>query len=340
MQQYSENYISEIKVGTNTDEKLRKAMPVFLNKEMYKNRLTTFLIAKKCKAKKAVDLMCASGILSIALAKGLGIEVTANDLSPVAIQETKRNALLNNVKINITSYRAELFPISTENFFIIDPFGSPTLALQNVIQNCKLNSIVCSTATDIAVLSGKYPHKSILIYDAKIHLNGFSEEMRIRALLGFCENIAKQNNKSIIPLLAYTEKHYVKVCFKIVKKNKEHNLGFVYYNPKTGEGVITKKRQKNNSDFLESENIWISEVKNITLNKRNLTKAKFLPICSPTFPDLFSLQAKHYINIKKYFQYKKRYVLKKQVMLKYGNISPYSYTLFMTKKKFEMIKKI
>ncbi|MDD4983662.1 MAG: 50S ribosomal protein L11 methyltransferase [Candidatus ainarchaeum sp.] len=336
MQSYSEKYISEIKVGTNTDEKLRKAMPVFLNKEMYKNRLITFLIAQKFKAKKVVDLMCASGILSIALAKDLGIEVTANDLSPVALEETKRNAKLNNTKINTCLSKAELFPISSEDFFIIDPFGSPALALKNVLKSCKLNSIVCTTATDIAVLGGKYPTKSAQIYDAKIHLNGFAEEMRIRALLGFCESFARENNKSIEPLLAYTERHYAKVCFKVIKKNAKRNLGFVYYNPKTGEGFTTTKRQKEQG-LLESENIWISAVNNIELKKNNLKT-----ICTTsqdlTIADLFPISAKHYINIKKYFQYKKRYVLKKAIMQKYGKISPYSYTLFLSKENFKKIK--
>ena len=332
MQSYSEKYISEIQVCANTDEKLRKAMPVFLNKEMHKNRITTFLIAQKFKAKKAVDLMCASGILSIALAKDLGIEVTANDLNPLALEKVNKNTTLNNTKLKTSMIKAELYPISSEDFFIIDPFGSPALALKNVIQNCKLNSIVCTTATDIAVLSGKYPHKSEQVYDAKIHLNGFSEEMRIRALLGFCEHIAKQHNKSIQPLLAYIEKHYAKVCFRVVKKNSKKNLGFVYYNPKTGDGFISK-RKKARDGFLESENVWISEVSNVKLKKHDIKT--IVPICL----DLFSISNKHYINIKKYFQFKKRYVLKKAVMQKYGNISPYSYTLFMTKKNFEKIEK-
>ena len=331
MQSYSEKYISEIKVGTNTDEKLRKAMPVFLNKEMYKNRLLTFLLAKKFKAKKAVDLMCASGILSIALAKDLGIEVTANDLSPTAIEETEKNAKLNKVELNIYLSRAELFPIKQEDFFIIDPFGSPVLTLKNILKSCKLNSIVCTTATDIAVLGGKYPNKSEQVYGAKIHLNGFSEEMRIRSLLGFCEFIAKQYDKSVLPLLAFTEKHYAKVCFKVVKKNAKKNLGFVYYNPKTGEGFASIKKQKI-SDLLESENVWISGVEN---TKLNYTKT----ICPPC-PDLFPISAKHYINIKKYFQYKKRYVLKKAVMQNLGKISPFSYALFLSKGNFERLEKM
>jgi hypothetical protein len=67
--------------------------------------------------------------------------------------------------------------------------------IEHVIKNCKLNSIICSTATDIAVLGGKYPQKSLSMYGSEIRLNGFSDEMRVRSLLGFCERIARENNK-------------------------------------------------------------------------------------------------------------------------------------------------
>jgi len=323
MQAYSEKYKSEIKVEYE-DSKLSKGMEVFLNQNMYFNRLTNFLIAQKEKPKKAVDLMCASGILSIALQKDLGIKTIANDLNPRALRSVEKNARLNDVKITTTRHSADEYPLKTEDFFIIDPFGSPAKTIEHVIKNCKLNSIICSTATDITVLGGKYPQKSLSMYGSEIKLNGFADEMRVRSLLGFCERIAKENNKSIIPLFCYTENHYAKISIKVVEKNTKRNLGFAYYDPKTGEGFISIKKIPK-TELLESGAIWISNIKNEKL--KGVKEFNFFPI-----------KNKHYINIKKFYQYRKLQLPKKVAMLKYGKFSDFNYTLFMSKEKLEKIK--
>ena len=121
MTKYSEKYLSNIKINFK-DETLSKKMQVFFNKEMYFNRLTTFFLIKKEQPKKIIDLMSATGILSIAIKKDLNLNIIANDINPTAIKTIKENAKLNNIKLKTTKENAEEYSKQAD-FFIIDPFG-------------------------------------------------------------------------------------------------------------------------------------------------------------------------------------------------------------------------
>ena len=78
-------------------------------------------IAKKCQAKRILDLCTGSGAIGISLAKYIeNIKVDAVDISPKALEVAKKNAKQNNVEEKITFIKSDLFEnIKKEKYDII-----------------------------------------------------------------------------------------------------------------------------------------------------------------------------------------------------------------------------
>lgn len=67
---------------------------------------------------KILDIGCGSGCISIALKKEIPCEVTCIDINPEAVNITKKNALMNEVMINVINSDIESFS-TTEKYDII-----------------------------------------------------------------------------------------------------------------------------------------------------------------------------------------------------------------------------
>jgi release factor glutamine methyltransferase len=86
----------------------------------------SFLLLKNIKVKKGenvLDMGMGSGIIGIHLAK-LGANVTCADINPCAVELSKKNAGLNNVKINVV--QSNLFE-KIKNRFDVIVFNPPYL---------------------------------------------------------------------------------------------------------------------------------------------------------------------------------------------------------------------
>jgi release factor glutamine methyltransferase len=77
----------------------------------------------KTKVKRALEIGCGSGLLSILLAKN-GADVTAVDINPVAVEATKANAKANGTKIE--AFVSDLFSKVKGKFGLI-VFNAPYL---------------------------------------------------------------------------------------------------------------------------------------------------------------------------------------------------------------------
>lgn len=180
------------------------------------NVLITSIFSNK--NSKYLDLLSSIGANSIRIAKEVGIKVYANDISKDAIEKLKLNAQKNNVNIEILNFDAKcLFTNLKEKFdFIdIDPFGSPIYYLPFITKFLKKNSILSLTATDTATLFGLKPLTCLRRYGIFCNKNDFEREVGIRVLITSSFLLLSKYKILAIPIFAFSEKHFVKIYFKI-----------------------------------------------------------------------------------------------------------------------------
>ncbi len=109
--------MSKIKIIYKDLEYLGFRLDVFEN--VYDIREDSLLLAKSLleeKCRKALVLCCGAGLEVLVLAKK-GIEVTATDISPLAVENTKHNLKKNNLKAKV--FQSNLFEKIKEKFDLI-----------------------------------------------------------------------------------------------------------------------------------------------------------------------------------------------------------------------------
>ena len=196
--------------------KLDSKMPVFYNPVMKLNRDISVVLLKALNFNgKALDVMSASGVRAIRLKKELGakVEVTANDLNPTARKYIKKNAVLNKVKIEITSNNAEN-KFGTFDYVDVDPFGTPVPYLDAAVKSLRNNGILAVTATDTSNLCGTYPAACFRKYGAKPLRNELMNEIGIRILIKKVQEIGAQYEIALTPLFCHASNHYMRVYFR------------------------------------------------------------------------------------------------------------------------------
>lgn len=86
--------------------------------------------------KNILDLGCGSGVLAIAAAKALNVDVLASDIDPDAVSVTKSNAKINGVGDQITAVQADGVPGGkTYNLIFANILAGPLIALAPSIAN-------------------------------------------------------------------------------------------------------------------------------------------------------------------------------------------------------------
>jgi len=239
-----------------------KSMNVFYNKKMEINRdISNLAILAYNKLYNPdyliiVDSMAASGISSIRMLKECGNiqKIYINDVNPLAVDLIRKNISannLNNSQIQIIVSRKDanfLFSeivqkssISSEKIFnkpnviSIDPFGTPNLYLDPAFKAIqRVNSLMCVTATDTAVLFGVRPAACVRKYMSKpLHTN-YCKEIGARILIYFISRMANINNMGVKPLLTFYANHFIRV-FCLTFKNKKNisksisNYGYIIH---------------------------------------------------------------------------------------------------------------
>jgi tRNA (guanine26-N2/guanine27-N2)-dimethyltransferase len=217
--------------------------PVFYNPEMEKNRTLSVLALRSYGTGLTVcEPLSGSGVRGIryAVESGSVGKLILNDISKEAVELIKKNLELNGVDADVYNEDANVLLYKLKNtcdVVDIDPFGSPAPFLHAAFKALKEEGLLCATATDTAVLVGRYPRKCLRRYGSVIRKTPFFIEVGLRNLLGYIARVAASEDFYIQPLFSYWERHYFRVCVYSIKGARDaddnyNNLGYVAYRRK------------------------------------------------------------------------------------------------------------
>ena len=227
-------------------EKVSASAPVFYNSRMELNRDISILALQTFQEESQreiniCDVFGGSGIRAIRYKKeidGVG-EVFANDISSLAIEQSKNNAIYNDVEIEIHQKEANIILRENRGFFDvidIDPFGTPSYFMDSTAYSLKKDSLLCVTATDTSALCGTYIEPCIRKYNAKPYKSEYCHETGIRILAGFVSLTLAKYKKYIEEIkLSHSSEHYMRLYIKINKGSAQtdeslaNNIGHIVH---------------------------------------------------------------------------------------------------------------
>ncbi|KAI1446407.1 dimethylguanosine tRNA methyltransferase [Annulohypoxylon stygium] len=198
-----------------------------------------------------LDALSATGLRALRYAQELPFvtSVTANDLSPTAVEAIKRNAEHNGVssKVNATvgDARAHMYSLLTQeeaddgakdkhrnkkgghkpnkpkkyDVIDLDPYGTAAPFFDAAINAIRDDGgLLCVTCTDSAVFaSNGYPEKTFALYGG-LPVKGFhSHEVGLRLILHSLATTAARYGLAIEPLLSLSIDYYVRIFVKVKK---------------------------------------------------------------------------------------------------------------------------
>ena len=226
--------------------KISKKMEVFYNPMKKLDRDINVEIVKILKPNNFLDLMAGSGARGIRVANECGTRVILNDINPNATKLIQKNAKINDVKVEIKNEDANKLLVNSEekyDFIDIDPFGSPIYFIENSINKIKNGKYLSITSTDVSPLYGSSNKRCIKRYGAVSLRTPFSREIGLRILIGSVMKIASRYEKYAEPIVSFFDRYYYRVYFKVYRKNKIPEIGFLFYNEKTLERNISEMKE-------------------------------------------------------------------------------------------------
>lgn len=194
-----------------------------------------------------LDALSATGLRALRYAQELPFvtSVTANDLSPSAVEAIKRNAEHNGVesKVNATSgdARAHMYslltreepdeqtkgkhqkklPRANQKYDVIDldPYGTAATFFDAAINAVRDDGgLLCVTCTDSGVwASHGYPEKTFALYGGIPVKGFFSHEAGLRLILHGLASTGARYGLAIEPLLSLSIDYYVRIFVKVRK---------------------------------------------------------------------------------------------------------------------------
>lgn len=189
------------------------------------------------------DALSGVGARSIRVANEISSidKVILNDLNPIAITAAKKSAITNGVaekcvfsRKDVHVFLNERRSIKKERYVIVDldPFGSPSPYADSLVRAVTDGGLISVTATDTAVLFGKYPKVCWRKYYSKPINCTYSNEIAVRILISFLGLIAGRMDLSIEPVFAHSHRHYSRVYVRVhVSSNEanklDDNLGYI-----------------------------------------------------------------------------------------------------------------
>lgn len=227
-------------------EKVSASAPVFYNSRMELNRDISILALQTFQEEiereiNVCDLFGGSGIRAIRYKKeinGIG-NVFVNDISSLAVEQSRNNALINNVDIEIHQKEANILLRENRGAFDvidIDPFGTPSYFLDSAGYSLKKDSLLCVTATDTSALCGTYQEPCIRKYNAKPYKSEYCHETGIRILAGFVSLTIAKYKKYIEDIkLSHSSEHYMRLYIKVNKgsaatdNSLAKNIGYIVH---------------------------------------------------------------------------------------------------------------
>jgi len=206
---------------------ISKKLPVFYNPEMTLNRDITVALFRALgrSGLKGCDLLAGNGVRSIRLlkeTKRVFSQLIINDANPLAVKSINQHLKVNKVpttKTIVTNLDANKLLATSAGFdyIDIDPFGSPNPFLDQSIQHLARDGILAVTATDTAALAGTSPAACLRKYWATPLRNYLQHEIGLRILIRKCQLLGAQYDKALVPLIAYTFQHYLRVILRCEK---------------------------------------------------------------------------------------------------------------------------
>jgi tRNA (guanine26-N2/guanine27-N2)-dimethyltransferase len=217
-------------------------------------------------------------------------EVYINDSNPLAIELSKKSALLNFVekKCNFSVNEACKFLLSSQSkkndrFAVLDldPFGSPAPYIDCALRSILDSGLISVTATDTAVLCGKFNDVCFRKYYGRSIRCHYAKEIAIRLLLSQISLTASRFGLIIEPLFAHSYSQYIRIYARVKLSSSEanmvhHKLGFIQHCEKCGNRMVSK--EYNNADacglcgnsFNIAGQLWISRLFDKYLIKKML----------------------------------------------------------------------
>jgi tRNA (guanine26-N2/guanine27-N2)-dimethyltransferase len=189
-------------------------------------------------------------------------KIFINDINKFAINISRDSAALNSIADKCIFSTKEVceFLIShnsnqiDKRFSIIDldPFGSPVQFIDCILHSIQNNGLISVTATDTAVLSGKYQNVCLRKYFGVSINNVYSNETAIRLLISSIALTAARLGISILPIFVHSNRHYFRVFIKVFfnktqANNVFSNLGYIEY--------CFKCRTRHSTKFSSGSNI-------------------------------------------------------------------------------------
>lgn len=211
--------------------------PVFYNPAMEKNRtLSTLLLAELGGGLTVCEPLSGTGVRGIryVVESGAVERLILNDISKAAVELIEKNLELNGVDAEVYNEDANVLLHKLKgrcDVVDIDPFGSPAPYIHAAFRALRDEGVLCATATDTAVLVGRYSRKCLRRYGSKVQKTPFYIEVGLRNLLGYVARVAVSEDFYVEPLLAYWEGHYFRVCVKAIKsaKNADDAINYLKY---------------------------------------------------------------------------------------------------------------
>uniref|UniRef100_A0A7C2ZC37 tRNA (guanine(26)-N(2))-dimethyltransferase n=1 Tax=Ignisphaera aggregans TaxID=334771 RepID=A0A7C2ZC37_9CREN len=208
--------------------------PVFYNPRMVENRdiaveLIDYLATETTREFVVVDPLAATGIRGIRTAlevgRTKGLKIYMGDISDEAVELMKINVIRNGVEDMVTVEKSDANELlyrlrrtgSSINYIDIDPFGSPVPFATAAIYTISKGGVVAFTATDLAVLEGKYRNKLLRRYGVAGTPSHVSKDIAVRILLSYIARLAFSIDRYIEPILSYVYKHYARVYVRVLK---------------------------------------------------------------------------------------------------------------------------
>ncbi|KAI1812732.1 S-adenosyl-L-methionine-dependent methyltransferase [Poronia punctata] len=194
-----------------------------------------------------LDALSATGLRALRYAQEIPFvtSVTANDLTPSAVEAIRRNAEHNNTesKINVTlgDARGHMYSILAEevnrdhvrekhakrnqsrgkryNVIDLDPYGTAAPFLDAAVNAVRDDGgLLCVTCTDSGIwASNGYPEKAFSLYGGLPIKGSYSHEVGLRLILHSIATAAARYGLAIEPLLSLSVDYYVRIFVKITK---------------------------------------------------------------------------------------------------------------------------
>jgi tRNA (guanine26-N2/guanine27-N2)-dimethyltransferase len=200
--------------------------PVFYNPVMEINRDIAVLVFQTYQKTVNPEInisepLAGCGVRGIRFAKEVnGVKnVYLNDINPKAFKLAEYNINRNNLAhyVSIDNEDANLFlskhaaPYKRFDCIDIDPFGTPSIYIENAIRSLRNSGLLALTATDLAPLCGIYPKVAFRKYKGIPLRTEYCHEIAVRLLSSCLATIAMQHKIGIRIIFSHSTNHYIRV---------------------------------------------------------------------------------------------------------------------------------